>query len=87
MPQCGQKKSYFLVPTISDQSNCIFLLGFFFFFLVFLGPHQQHMEVRRLGIKSELQIPAYTTAHDNARSLAHEAKDGTYGLMDTRQVC
>ena len=25
-----------------------------FFFLVFLGPHPQHMEVPRIGVKSEL---------------------------------
>ena len=60
---------------------------FFFFFLVFLGPHPRHMEVPRLGVKSELQRPAYstatatpdpvvtsvtyTTALGNTRSLAH----------------
>ena len=33
----------------------------FFFFFVFLGPHPQHMDVPRLGVKSELQLPAYTT--------------------------
>ena len=32
-----------------------------FFFFFFLGPHQWHMEVPRLGVKSELQLPAYTT--------------------------
>ena len=30
----------------------------FFFFFVFLGPHPQHGEVPRLGIESELQLPA-----------------------------
>ena len=34
----------------------------FFFFLVFLGPHLRHMVVPRLGVESELQPPAYTTA-------------------------
>ena len=29
---------------------------------VFLGPHLQHREVPRLGVKSELQLLAYTTA-------------------------
>ena len=29
---------------------------------VFLGPHLWHMKVPRLGIKSELPLPAYTTA-------------------------
>ena len=32
------------------------------FSFVFLGPHQQHMKVPRLGGKSELQLPAYATA-------------------------
>ena len=36
-----------------------FVLGFF---LGFLGPHVQHMEVPRLGVALELQLPAYTTA-------------------------
>ena len=30
--------------------------------VVYLGPHQWHMEVPRLGIESELQLLAYTTA-------------------------
>ena len=35
--------------------------GIFFFFLVFLGPHLQHMEVPRLGVELKLKLPAYTT--------------------------
>ena len=31
---------------------------------IFLGPYPQHMEVPRLGVYSELQLPAYTTATD-----------------------
>ena len=38
------------------------MLVFFFFSFVFLGPHPWHMEIPRLGVKSELQLPAYTTA-------------------------
>ena len=34
------------------------------------------MEVPRLGVKSELQLPAYTTAQSNARSLIHWARPG-----------
>ena len=34
---------------------------FFFFFWSFLGPHPQHMEVPRLGVESELQLPTYAT--------------------------
>ena len=33
------------------------LVGFFF-----LWPHLQHPEVPRLGVRSELQLPIYTTA-------------------------
>ena len=33
----------------------------FFLFFVFLGPYLWHMEVPRLGVKSELQLLAYTT--------------------------
>ena len=36
-----------------------------------LGLHLQRMEVPRLGAESELQLPAYTTAHGNAGSLTH----------------
>ena len=36
-------------------------VGIFLFF-VFLGPHPQHMEISRLGVQSELQLPAYITA-------------------------
>ena len=35
------------------------VLRFFFFFL---GLHLQQLEIPRLGIESELQLPAYTTA-------------------------
>ena len=30
--------------------------------IVFSGPLPQHMEVSRLGVQSELQLPVYTTA-------------------------
>ena len=42
-----------------------------FFFAFFLGPHLWHMEVSRLGVKTELQLPAYATAHSNTGSLTH----------------
>ena len=35
---------------------------FFFLSFIFLGPLPQHMEVLRLGVKLELQLPAYATA-------------------------
>ena len=31
------------------------------YFFFFLGPHLQHMEVPRLGVELELQLPAYPT--------------------------
>ena len=34
----------------------------FFFFCFLLGPHLWHMEVPRLEVELELQLPAYTTA-------------------------
>ena len=35
---------------------------FYFFCFVFSGPHLRHMEVPRIGVQSELQLPAYTMA-------------------------
>ena len=71
-------------------------MGFFFCFLgvflsFFLGLHPWHMEVPRLEVESELQLPAhttatatqdptphatYTTAHSNVGSLTHRARPG-----------
>ena len=43
----------------SIKGSSFSLPAFIFFFL---GPHPGHMEVPRLGVQSELQLPAYTTA-------------------------
>ena len=40
----------------------MFFPFFNFFFLVFLGPQSNCMEVPRLGVESELFLPAYTIA-------------------------
>ena len=46
----------------SLSCSWIYWEGFFFLCsFSFLGPHQQHIEIPRLGVKSELQLPAYTT--------------------------
>ena len=45
----------------SDLVNFFFLL-FFFFFFCSLGPHLWYMEVLRLRVESELQLPACTAA-------------------------
>ena len=37
-------------------------LSFFSFFFGFLGPHLRHMEVARLEVKLELQLPTTATA-------------------------
>ena len=66
------------------QVHASFLI---FNFFCFLGRHVEHMEVPSLGVKSELQLPAYTTAiamwnsscvsvtyttaHSNVRYLIH----------------
>ena len=40
----------------------LWFIYFYFIFFVFLGPHLWHMEVPGLGVESELQLLAYTTA-------------------------
>ena len=45
-----------LVPRVSS------LFIYLCIILSFLGPHSWHMEVPRLGVESELLLPAYTTA-------------------------
>ena len=63
------------------------VIFFLFFIFCFVGLHSRHMEVPRVGVKLELQLPAYTaatvapdpssicdlhhTAHSNAGSLTH----------------
>ena len=64
------------------QSYSSFFFFFFFVFLSFLGPHLRHMEVPRLGVKSELLLSAYTTA--TATQILNplsEARDQTCNLM------
>ena len=57
----GTKMPYFL------QGNFLSFLRLF----VFLGLHLLHTDVPRLGVESELQLWAYTTAHGNAGPLTH----------------
>ena len=60
-------------------SKCIGHLQLFFviiLFYFFLGTHPWHMKVPSLGVKLELHLPIYTTAHENARSLTHWAGPG-----------
>ena len=73
-----------------------------FYLFYFLGPHLQHMEVPRLGVGSELQLLAYTTAtatqdpscicdlhypwQCQILNCLHEARDLTHILMDAIQI-
>ena len=56
-------------------------------FFCSLGPHMRHMEVSRLGVKSELQLLAYTTATamQDPNPLS-KARNQTRILMDTSWV-
>ena len=42
----------------ANISYCQISVIFFFFFFCFLGPYPQHVEVPRLGVESDLQLPA-----------------------------
>ena len=54
---------FFLIePTSSWIIDLLIAERWELLIFVFLGPHTQHMEVPRLGVKLELQLPAYTTA-------------------------
>ena len=52
------------LPRVSWQEppGCLSIYLFIYLFIYLLGPHLQHMEVPRLRVESELQLPAYTTA-------------------------
>ena len=41
---------------------CVYVYFYFILFFCFLGPHQRHMEVPRLGVGSAMQLLAYLTA-------------------------
>ena len=60
-----------LVSFSTKQSSAFFPFSF-----CFLGLHLWHMEVPRVGVKMELQLPAYTTAHGNTGSLNHWSRLG-----------
>ena len=75
-----------LAVSISSLEKCLRRSLAIFYLSVVLGLHLWHMEVLRLGVELELQLPVYTTpqqpqirvmsanyttAHSNARSLTH----------------
>ena len=44
------------------SSLCCPYYYYYYYIICFLGPYPGHVEVPRLGVKSELQLPAYATA-------------------------
>ena len=58
-----------------EKNICLNRKDSYFFFL-FLFIAAQHMEVPRLGVRSELQLLAYTTAQGNSGSLTHSVRPG-----------
>ena len=55
---------------LSMEVKTGFLVLIYFIYICFVGLHPQHMEVSRLGVKLELQLPPYTTA-TAMRDLSH----------------
>ena len=54
--------SCMIATTYSSRDLKFLFLFLFLSFFFFLGLHSWHMEVPELGVKSELQLPAYTRA-------------------------
>ena len=52
----------FLIVSFDTQKLFIIIIIITITIIAFLGPHPWHMEVAGLGVESELQLPAYTTA-------------------------
>ena len=53
---------WFLLLKATEYWTSLKSLVFFFFFFLVWGAHPQHIEVPRLGLESELQLPLYPTA-------------------------
>ena len=66
-----------LTPNSHQRPHIFLFIFLFFYFLLFFKLYLWHMEVSRLGVKLELQLLAYATAHSNARSLTHCSRPGT----------
>ena len=63
---------------------CLSLLFLFIYLFIYLfsGPHLQHMEVPRLVVESELQLPAFATATETwdpscVYNLHHSSRQNT----------
>ena len=63
MGKPGGSSTLVLWQRLARLLLCLFFLSFFFFFfLVFIGLYMRHMEVSRVKVELELQLPAYITA-------------------------
>ena len=76
---CQQNHFYSLLLVVSLL--CFYYVPTFFFFFFFWEPYLWHMEVPRLGVISELQLPAYTTA------TIKWDPSGVYDLYHRSQQC
>ena len=54
--------NYHVVFCCHDSLVYLFIYYNHYYYFCFWGPHPWHMEVPRLGVKLELQLPPYTTA-------------------------
>ena len=59
-PSNNKSHSAFLMDCFFRFSFELFI-SFYFVLFCFLGPHPRRVEVPRLGVESELQLPAYIT--------------------------
>ena len=105
LPHQKLSKDVEIVMQCGNHVDCVYerlFIFFIFVFLSFLGLHPQHMELPRLGVESELQMPAYATAmqdlsclHDlhhsswqcRIQNSLSKARDWTFNLMVTSRIC
>ena len=60
--KCSLPKSTQVLQKSVSHGGWEISFSFLFFSFCFLGLHSQHMEVSRVRVQSELQLPAYTRA-------------------------
>ena len=58
-------------PVDDSKPSWVLVFWFCFLFCHVRAAPARHMEVSRLGVQSEPELPAYTTTHSNAGSLTH----------------
>ena len=89
--------------TLDPEGSGVVFVRCIFSFCFFLGLHLRHIEVPRLGVESELQLPAYTTAttqdpscvcylhhsswHRRILNPLSKARDHTCNLLVPSRIC